>query len=155
MKIEEKFVIFRQIVSCILIQLFFKVFISCIMNKQKYSYLFPFFKPFWPTGSGCARGFLGAFDAAWMIRNWAMGKSPPQVLAERESVFTVLSQTTPSYLHKNFNQYSIDPNTRLVLYVSQDHCVFFLYSLALLYCYPYNHPWLDCLISKSPPTLMG
>ena len=72
------------------------------------------FQPFWPTGSGCARGFLSAFDAAWMIRSWAMGKSPPQVLAERESVYTVLSQTTPNYLHKNFNTYSIDPNSRSV-----------------------------------------
>ncbi|XP_012938607.1 protein-methionine sulfoxide oxidase mical3b [Aplysia californica] len=69
-------------------------------------------EPFWPTGSGCARGFLGAFDTAWMIRSWALGRSPPQVLAERESVYTVLSQTTPNYLHKNHSQYSIDPNTR-------------------------------------------
>ncbi|KAK0053519.1 protein-methionine sulfoxide oxidase MICAL2-like isoform X1 [Biomphalaria pfeifferi] len=69
-------------------------------------------EPFWPTGSGCARGFLGAFDAAWMIRSWALGCSPLKVLSERESIFTVLSQTTPSYLHKNHNAYSIDPNTR-------------------------------------------
>ncbi|CAG5127224.1 unnamed protein product, partial [Candidula unifasciata] len=69
-------------------------------------------EPFWPTGSGCARGFLSAFDAAWMIRNWAMGKSPLQVLAERESIYTVLSQTTPNYLNKNHNLFSLDPNTR-------------------------------------------
>ncbi|BFZ09664.1 hypothetical protein BsWGS_12701 [Bradybaena similaris] len=69
-------------------------------------------EPFWPTGSGCARGFLSAFDAAWMIRNWAMGKSPLQVLAERESIYTVLSQTTPNYLNKNHNMFSLDPNTR-------------------------------------------
>ncbi|CAL1537118.1 unnamed protein product, partial [Lymnaea stagnalis] len=69
-------------------------------------------EPFWPTGSGCARGFLGAFDAAWMMRSWAMGRTPLQVLAERESIFTVLSQTTPNYLHKNHNAYSLDPNTR-------------------------------------------
>lgn len=25
-------------------------------------------EPFWPTGSGCARGFLSALDAAWAIR---------------------------------------------------------------------------------------
>ncbi|XP_059153847.1 protein-methionine sulfoxide oxidase mical3a-like isoform X1 [Physella acuta] len=69
-------------------------------------------EPFWPTGSGCARGFLGAFDAAWMIRSWARGRTPLQVLAERESIYTVLSQTTPNYLHKNHNAYSLDPNTR-------------------------------------------
>ncbi|CAG5135941.1 unnamed protein product, partial [Candidula unifasciata] len=69
-------------------------------------------EPFWPTGSGCARGFLSAFDAAWMIRSWAMGKTPLQVLAERESIYTLLSQTTPSYLNKNYNLYSIDPSSR-------------------------------------------
>ncbi|GFN80911.1 [F-actin]-methionine sulfoxide oxidase mical3 [Plakobranchus ocellatus] len=69
-------------------------------------------EPFWPTGSGCARGFLGAFDTAWMIRSWAMGRPPLQVLAERESVYAVLSQTTPNYLHKNHNLYTIDPNSR-------------------------------------------
>lgn len=69
-------------------------------------------EPFWPTGSGCARGFLGAFDTAWMIRSWAMGRPPLQVLAERESVYAVLSQTTPNYLHKNHTFYTIDPNSR-------------------------------------------
>ncbi|BFZ24995.1 hypothetical protein BsWGS_28034 [Bradybaena similaris] len=69
-------------------------------------------EPFWPTGSGCARGFLSAFDAAWMIRSWAMGKTPLQVLVERESIYTLLSQTTTSYLNKNYNMYSIDPSTR-------------------------------------------
>ncbi|XP_064616529.1 LOW QUALITY PROTEIN: protein-methionine sulfoxide oxidase mical3b-like [Liolophura sinensis] len=70
-------------------------------------------EPFWPTGTGCARGFLGAFDAAWMIRSFASGKATPlQVLAERESIFLLLSQTTPENLHKNFHDYSIDPNTR-------------------------------------------
>ena len=73
------------------------------------------FKPFWPTGSGCARGFLGALDAAWMIRNWAAGKHTPlEVLAERESIYQLLSQTTPENLNKNFSHYTIDPNTRFV-----------------------------------------
>ena len=71
-------------------------------------------QPFWPTGSGCARGFLGAFDAAWMIRSFSSGRMTPlEVIAERESIFTLLSQTTPSRLYKNFHHYSIDPNTRL------------------------------------------
>ncbi|XP_067675060.1 F-actin-monooxygenase MICAL3-like isoform X3 [Haliotis asinina] len=70
-------------------------------------------EPFWPTGSGCARGFLGVFDAAWMIKSWASGKmSPLEVIAERESIYQLLSQTTPENLHKNHSQYSIDPNTR-------------------------------------------
>lgn len=73
-------------------------------------------QPFWPTGSGCARGFLGALDAAWMIRNWASGKHTPlEVMADRESVYQMLSQTTPENLSKNFNRYTIDPNTRFVV----------------------------------------
>ncbi|KAL5010476.1 hypothetical protein ScPMuIL_012781 [Solemya velum] len=70
-------------------------------------------EPFWPTGSGCARGFLGAFDAAFAIRSWASGKMTPlEVLAQRESVYQLLSQTKPENLQKNFNQYTINPNTR-------------------------------------------
>ncbi|XP_078340922.1 uncharacterized protein LOC111104401 isoform X4 [Crassostrea virginica] len=70
-------------------------------------------EPFWPTGSGCARGFLGGLDAAWMIRSWASGKMTPlQVIAERESIYQFLSQTTPENLNKNHNEYTIDPNTR-------------------------------------------
>lgn len=34
-------------------------------------------------GTGCARGFLAAFDTAWMVRGWAQGKSPLELLAER------------------------------------------------------------------------
>ena len=71
------------------------------------------FQPFWPTGSGCARGFLGACDAAWMIKHWSSGKMTTlQVLAERESTFQLLSQTTPENLARNYNLYTIDPNTR-------------------------------------------
>ncbi|TKS70175.1 [F-actin]-methionine sulfoxide oxidase MICAL2 [Collichthys lucidus] len=43
-------------------------------------------EPFWPMGTGCARGFLAAFDTAWM--------------------------TTPENIAKNFEQYTIDPGTR-------------------------------------------
>lgn len=34
-------------------------------------------------GTGCARGFLAAFDTAWMVRAWAQGRNPVEVLAER------------------------------------------------------------------------
>lgn len=40
-------------------------------------------QPFWPLGTGVARGFLAAFDAAWMVRRWAAGTPPLEVLAER------------------------------------------------------------------------
>ncbi|XP_053318439.1 F-actin-monooxygenase MICAL3 isoform X18 [Spea bombifrons] len=69
-------------------------------------------EPFWPMGTGIARGFLAAMDTAWMVRSWAQGASPLEVLAERESIYRLLPQTTPQNVSKNFNQYSIDPTTR-------------------------------------------
>ncbi|KAF2362274.1 Calponin domain [Trinorchestia longiramus] len=82
-------------------------------------------EPFWPTGSGCARGFLSAFDAAWMMKSWAsLGPSgnPLEVLAERESIYRFLAQTTPGNLGKDHTSYTLEPwsryptiNTRAVL----------------------------------------
>ncbi|KAM6394376.1 F-actin-monooxygenase MICAL2 isoform 15-T46 [Pluvialis apricaria] len=69
-------------------------------------------EPFWPMGTGCARGFLAAFDTAWMVRSWAQGKPPLEILAERESIYRLLPQTTPENINKNFDQYTIDPATR-------------------------------------------
>ncbi|KAJ8340219.1 hypothetical protein SKAU_G00348520 [Synaphobranchus kaupii] len=69
-------------------------------------------EPFWPMGTGCARGFLAAFDAAWMVRSWAQGRPPLDILAERESLYRLLPQTTPENLTKNFEQYTINPATR-------------------------------------------
>lgn len=87
---------------------FIKSFVKCVN-------LFVKFQPFWPIGSGCARGFLGALDAAWMVRSWASGKMTPlEVIAERESIYQLLSQTTPENLNKVFGQHTIDPNTRPV-----------------------------------------
>lgn len=69
-------------------------------------------EPFWPMGTGCARGFLAAFDTVWMVRSWAQGKPPLEILAERESIYRLLPQTTPENINKNFDQYTIDPGTR-------------------------------------------
>ncbi|KAF4101200.1 hypothetical protein G5714_017632 [Onychostoma macrolepis] len=69
-------------------------------------------EPFWPMGTGIARGFLAGMDAAWMVRSWAHGSSPLEVLAERESIYRLLPQTTPENVSKNFSQYSVDPTTR-------------------------------------------
>ena len=77
-------------------------------------------EPFWPTGSGLARGFLGAFDAAWMIRGYVKGYDPLMLLEEREAILQLLSQTTPQRLLKNYAKYSIDPHTRYNL--SQEVC---------------------------------
>ncbi|KAG5837784.1 hypothetical protein ANANG_G00216650 [Anguilla anguilla] len=69
-------------------------------------------EPFWPLGTGIARGFLAAFDAAWMVRRWGLGVPPLEVMAERESIYQLLSQTTPENTSKNYNAYSINPTTR-------------------------------------------
>ncbi|XP_056273757.1 protein-methionine sulfoxide oxidase mical3a isoform X24 [Pseudoliparis swirei] len=69
-------------------------------------------EPFWPMGTGIARGFLAAMDSGWMVRSWAQGKTPLEVLAERESIYRLLPQTTPENISKNFSHYSVDPTTR-------------------------------------------
>ncbi|XP_071074728.1 F-actin-monooxygenase MICAL1 isoform X7 [Dasypus novemcinctus] len=69
-------------------------------------------EPFWPLGTGVARGFLAAFDAAWMVKRWAEGTGPLEVLAERESLYQLLSQTSPENMHRNVAHYGLDPATR-------------------------------------------
>ncbi|XP_044048103.1 protein-methionine sulfoxide oxidase mical3a isoform X22 [Siniperca chuatsi] len=69
-------------------------------------------EPFWPMGTGIARGFLAAMDSGWMVKSWAQGKTPLEVLAERESIYRLLPQTTPENVSKNFSHYSVDPTTR-------------------------------------------
>ena len=70
-------------------------------------------EPFWPTGTGCPRGFFSAMDAMWLMRQMESGKmSVLECLAERESVNRILSQTTPENSCKNFNLCTLDPNTR-------------------------------------------
>jgi len=70
-------------------------------------------EPFWPTGTGIARGFLGALDAVWMVRQWASGDmSPLEIMEERESILKLLPQTTPENITKDFKNISIVPKTR-------------------------------------------
>jgi len=70
-------------------------------------------EPFWPTGTGIARGFLGAFDAVWMVRQWAAGEmSPIEIMEERESILKLLPQTTPENITKDYKNISIVPKTR-------------------------------------------
>nr|XP_019961726.1 PREDICTED: protein-methionine sulfoxide oxidase mical3a-like [Paralichthys olivaceus] len=71
-------------------------------------------EPFWPMGTGVARGFLAALDSAWMIRSWSQGGAPLDVLAERESLYRLLPQTTPENMQKNISLFSVDPTTRYV-----------------------------------------
>lgn len=69
-------------------------------------------EPFWPLGTGIARGFLAAFDTAWMVRSWGLGTPHLKILAERESVYQLLSQTAPDNTSKNYAAYSLNPKTR-------------------------------------------
>ncbi|XP_019753008.1 protein-methionine sulfoxide oxidase mical3a-like, partial [Hippocampus comes] len=71
-------------------------------------------EPFWPMGTGVARGFLAALDASWMVRRWCQGDLPLDILAERESVYRLLAQTTPENMQKNLSLYSLDPSSRYV-----------------------------------------
>ena len=53
-------------------------------------------EPFWPEGTGCARGFLSSMDAAWMFRRWVSAKiNPLEIVCERENIyrFALLSVT--------------------------------------------------------------
>ena len=74
--------------------------------------LFNLLQPFWPTGSGLARGYLGVFDAAWMMKGFGEGRPPMELIEERESILQLLSQTTPNRVNCNFEKYTIDPSTR-------------------------------------------
>lgn len=70
-------------------------------------------EPFWPTGSGCARGFLSSMDAAYAIKLWSNhSNSILAVLAQRESIYRLLGQTTPENLHRDIGAYTLDPGTR-------------------------------------------
>jgi len=70
-------------------------------------------EPFWPEGTGCARGFLSAYDAGWMIRDWFLGKKNPlKILAEREMTRSILNQTTDGNLVSKFKSFTLDPKSR-------------------------------------------
>ncbi|CAF0935319.1 unnamed protein product [Rotaria sp. Silwood1] len=67
---------------------------------------------FWPTGSGIGLGFFGLFDTAWSILKFAKHEHPLKILVERESIYMLLSQSTPENTKNNHQLYSINPATR-------------------------------------------
>ncbi|XP_031626960.1 F-actin-monooxygenase Mical isoform X5 [Contarinia nasturtii] len=70
-------------------------------------------EPFWPTGSGCARGFLSSMDAAYAMKLWSNQRnSILAVLAQRESIYRLLAQTTPENLHRDIGSYTVEPASR-------------------------------------------
>lgn len=83
-----------------------------VHEVHNYVHFINILQPFWPQGTGCARGFLSAMDAAWMIRNAGLNKGVLDLLSERESLFQRLTQTKPENMMKKFSAYTIDPRTR-------------------------------------------
>lgn len=75
-------------------------------------------EPFWPTGSGCGRGFLSAMDSAWMVRQWAVKdcnvdqEAALSVLKEREAIYRLLGQTKSENLSQNYAAYTLNPISR-------------------------------------------
>ena len=73
-------------------------------------------EPFWPEGTGCARGFLSALNAAWMLKRLAEEKNISDIVAERETLYKVLKQTSDEIngeiLRDEHSSYTIDPKTR-------------------------------------------
>ena len=63
--------------------------------------------------SGCARGFLGILDTCYAMQEWCEGhKSVLQILAERESIYRLLPQTTHENLSKDHKSYTPNPMSR-------------------------------------------
>ena len=89
-------------------------FASHVYEKKQKQLLFGLvgdglLEPFWPTGTGIARGFLGCFDAVWMVKQWSAGDMTPiEIMEEREAILKLLPQTTPENLTKNYKDISID-----------------------------------------------
>lgn len=79
-------------------------------------------QPFWPLGTGIARGFMASLDTAWMVRSWGKGVPPLQVLAER------YRKTRLSVYHAHTHLWSNTPCT---------YCILFLYT---------HHPHAFCLL---------
>ena len=75
-------------------------------------------EPFWPEGTGCARGFLSCMDTAWQLRQWALAqRNPLDIICERENIYRLLSQTADGgggNMKSTFKSYTIDPKTRYV-----------------------------------------
>lgn len=70
-------------------------------------------QPFWPSGTGCNRGFLGVFDAAWLFKGFCSeGADLIQLLEERETIMTIFPQVHMASLQKDVDRYTIDPKTR-------------------------------------------
>jgi len=72
-------------------------------------------EPFWPTGLGCIRGFLGAFDAISNLMIWFDTGDAEAVHANAHMAFNILKsvegQTRSSTLRPE-KEWLVDPSTR-------------------------------------------
>eukprot|EP00116_Pleurobrachia_bachei_P019152 sb/3479414/ len=69
-------------------------------------------EPFWPLGTGCARGFLSCMDLIWTFKRLQCGTEPVEVLAERMALYQLLHQTKNENMNKSHAAYTLDPKTR-------------------------------------------
>jgi len=61
-------------------------------------------EPFWPTGSGCARGFLSSMDAVYAIKLFANPRNCSlAVLAQRESIYRQVDYYFLFMFYEKFN----------------------------------------------------
>merc|ERR1712130_472900 len=79
-------------------------------------------QPFWPEGTGCARGFLSAMDCGWLIRDWMLGKKNPiKMLVERELTRSILNQTTDGNVEQKVKERA-KGNNGIMQSAMQPHC---------------------------------
>lgn len=64
-------------------------------------------QPFWPMGTGCARGFLAAYDTAWMVKGWAQGRKPLEILAERYFIPSINETLPLCFLMRRYTPLSV------------------------------------------------
>ena len=66
-----------------------------------------------------------------MLKEWATGsKSVLEILAERESIFRLLPQTTSENIAKDYKSYTVDPTTR---YPNLNKYLYSTQQMAFLY----------------------
>ena len=105
-------------------------FILFDIRPQSIKFFDTIFQPFWPTGTGCARGFLGVFDSCWTLRNWAtQHKSIYTLIAEREALYKLLPQTTPENLNKEWKKYTVEPASRSAFLL----CCIFIHFFSFIF----------------------
>ena len=98
----------KRLLMCLVGDSLYEVTTIVIVNEY-FQLCIIFVQPFWPTGTGGARGFLSAFDAAWMMKRFAAGVDPLEMLKEREAIYLLLPNIM---IAKDYAAFTINPATR-------------------------------------------